>query len=234
MNKQREVLYGFRNEIINGDDPRHSIFEIIEEVVDTRVVEFCPENQQPDEWDYKGLIKWANFAFPIGLRQDQLADKTADEVRQVILDKVRKAYDAKAANEDPNALKAIERLIVLNALDRLWQEHLYNMDQLRNAIGLRAYGQRDPLVEYKAEAFTMFEEMMTSVKSEIASNVFRSASSLAAFENFLKALPLQFSAPELTSGSAFQQPGGAGRHPGGLDVVDQANKDAAHRSNVMS
>ena len=224
MNKQREVLYGFRNEIINGDDPRHSIFEIIDEVVDARVAEFCPENE---EWDYKGLIKWANFAFPIGLRQDQLAGKTVDEVRQVILDKVQKAYGAKAANEDPNALKAIERLIVLNALDRLWQEHLYNMDQLRNAIGLRAYGQRDPLVEYKAEAFTMFEEMMDGVKNEIASNVFRSASSLAAFENFLRALPLQFSAPELSSGSAFQQPGQPAAPAGrGSDVVDQAIKDA--------
>ena len=102
-------------------------------------------------------------------------------------------------------MKAIERLIVLNALDRLWQEHLYNMDQLRNGIGLRAYGQRDPLVEYKAEAFGMFEEMMDNVKNEIASNVFRCASSLAAFENFLRALPQQFIAPELTSGSAFGQ-----------------------------
>ncbi len=237
MNKQREVLYGFRNEIINGDDPRHSIFEIIEEVAAARVAEFCREDQTPDEWDYKGLIKWANFAFPIGLRHDQLApleagraNKTADEVRQVIVDKVKKAYDAKAANEDPNALKAIERLIVLNALDRLWQEHLYNMDQLRNAIGLRAYGQRDPLVEYKAEAFTMFEEMMDSVKNEIASNVFRSASSLAAFENFLRALPIQFSAPDLDSGSAFSQPGQAQQASparGGSDVVDQAIKDAA-------
>ncbi len=236
MNKQREVLYGFRNEIINGDDPRHSIFDIIEEVAGARVAEFCREDQTPDEWDYKGLIKWANFAFPIGLRQDQLApleagraSKTADEVRQVIVDKVKKAYDAKAANEDPNALKAIERLIVLNALDRLWQEHLYNMDQLRNAIGLRAYGQRDPLVEYKAEAFTMFEEMMDSVKNEIASNVFRSASSLAAFENFLRALPIQFSAPDLNSGSAFSQPGQAQQTSparGGSDVVDQAIKDA--------
>jgi preprotein translocase subunit SecA len=126
-------------------------------------------------------------------------------MRQIIFDKVKRAYEAKAANENPDALKAIERLIVLNALDRLWQEQLYNMDQLRNGIGLRGYGQRDPLTEYKTEAFAMFEEMMDNVKNEIASNVFRSASSLAAFENFLRALPIQFSAPELASGSAFAQ-----------------------------
>jgi preprotein translocase subunit SecA len=116
-------------------------------------------------------------------------------------------------------------LIVLNALDRLWQEHLYNMDQLRNGIGLRAYGQRDPLVEYKAEAFEMFDEMMSSVKGEIAGNVFRSASSLAAFENFLRALPTQLSAPDLSSGSAFTS-GTAQTAASGGDIVDKAIEDA--------
>ena len=223
MNKQREVLYGFRNEVINGDEPRHVIFEIIEEVVGIQVDSFCLEDKLPDEWDYKGLLRWANVAFPIGLRQDQLTEKAVDEIRQVIIDKVQKAYDAKAANEDPHALKAIERLIVLNALDRLWQEHLYNMDQLRTAIGLRAYGQRDPLVEYKAEAFTMFEEMMAGVKSEIAGNVFRSASSLAAFENFLRALPTQLSAPDLNAPSAFAQTGSAAAPaPNQSNVVSEA------------
>ena len=228
MNKQREVLYGFRNEVINGDDTRHVIFEIIDEVVGLQVEAFCQAEKQPDEWDFKGLLRWANVAFPIGLRPEQIAAQTADEIRQTILAKVNKAYDAKAANEDPHALKAIERLIVLNALDRLWQEHLYNMDQLRTAIGLRAYGQRDPLVEYKAEAFTMFEEMMASVKSEIAGNVFRSASSLAAFENFLRALPTQLSAPDLNASSAFTPPANtAAPAPNQSDVVSEAIQSAA-------
>jgi preprotein translocase subunit SecA len=219
MNKQREVVYGFRNDIIRGDNPREAIFDILEEVIETRVEEFLPAEKLSEEWDYNGLLRWVNHAFPIGLRQEQVAGKTGDEVRQFILDRVKRAYEAKVAHENPEALKAIERLIVLNALDRLWQEHLYNMDQLRTGIGLRGYGQRDPLVEYKAEAFTMFEEMMGNVKNEIAGNVFRSASSLAAFENFLRALPIQLSAPELTSGGAF-----AGRQPAsaGSDIVEQA------------
>jgi len=148
-----------------------------------------------------------NQAFPIGLRKEHIAGKTAAELRDVILEKVKRAYEAKAANENPDALKAIERLIVLNALDRLWQEHLYNMDQLRDGIGLRAYGQKDPLVEYKTEAFAMFDEMQDNVKNEIANNVFRSASSLAAFENFLRALPTQLSGPDLDSGSALGHQG---------------------------
>ena len=224
MNKQREVLYGFRNEVINGAEPRQVIFEIIEEVVGLQVETFCREEKLPEEWDFKGLLRWANIAFPIGLRQDQLTGKTAEEIRQVIFGKVQKAYEAKVATEDPHAVKPIERLVVLTALDRLWQEHLYNMDQLRTAIGLRAYGQRDPLVEYKAEAFSMFEEMMAGVKSEIAGNVFRSASSLAAFENFLRALPTQLSAPDLNAGSAFTPPAGQAAAPnaGQSNVVSEA------------
>ena len=93
--------------------------------------------------------------------------------------------------EDPAGLKTLERYVILNAIDRLWQEHLYNMDSLRTGIGLRAYGQRDPLVEYKNEAYKLFEEMQLQVKSEIANNTFRSSTTLAAFEKFLAALPKQ-------------------------------------------
>ncbi|HVM61890.1 MAG TPA: preprotein translocase subunit SecA [Verrucomicrobiae bacterium] len=235
MNKQREVLYGFRNDIIHTADPRESIFDIIEEVVEARVVEYCPQDKTADEWELDALVRWANQAFPIGLRKEHVDGKSAEEVRDLILGKVKRAYDAKAANENPDALKAIERLIVLNALDRLWQEHLYNMDQLRDGIGLRAYGQKDPLVEYKTEAFAMFDEMQDNVKNEIANNVFRSASSLAAFENFLRALPQQLIGPDSTAGSAYKQPppGAAPGGPppqaggqGGKDIVSDAIEKA--------
>jgi preprotein translocase subunit SecA len=234
MNKQREVLYGFRNDIIQGENPREAIFEIIEEVVEARVLEHCPSEKPEDEWTLDGLLKWANYAFPIALRQEQIAFKSGEEIQQTILDRVTKAYAAKAANEDPNTLRAVERLIVLNALDRLWQEHLYNMDQLRNGIGLRAYGQRDPLVEYKSEAYDMFDEMMANVKGEIAANVFRSASSLAAFENFLRALPMQFSAPELSTSTAYDDvatlrppQGQQAPPPGENGMVEEAIQAAA-------
>ena len=230
MNKQREVLYGFRNEIIRGDNPREAIFDIIEEVVESRVVEYCPQEKMSDEWEVDALLRWTNQAFPIGLHREHVENKSAEDMLQTILDKVTRAYEAKAANENPDVLKTIERLIVLNALDRLWQEHLYNMDQLRDGIGLRAYGQKDPLVEYKAEAFAMFEEMMDNVKNEIANNVFRSASSLVAFENFLRALPTQLIGPELTAGTAYreaaagrgQQASARAAGPSGEEVVEEA------------
>jgi len=99
---------------------------------------------------------------------------------------VRDAYDLKISFENPDALKEVERYVILSAIDKLWQEHLYEMDSLRTSIFLRSYGQRDPLIEYKAEAFKIFEELMVNVKTEICHNIFRSASSLMAFENFLR------------------------------------------------
>jgi preprotein translocase subunit SecA len=228
MNKQREVVYGFRNDILHKEHPREAIFNIIEEVVENRVATDCPSDKPADEWELEALARWVNHAFPVGLRVDQIAHKNTEEIRAFILDRVTKTYEAKAAHEPPDTLRAIERLIVLNALDRLWQEHLYNMDQLRTGIGLRAYGQRDPLIEYKQEAFAMFDELMLNVKNEIANNVFRSASSLAAFENFLRTLPVQLSAPDANQPGAFGAAGAPKTGPaGGGDVVDKAIEDAA-------
>jgi len=108
-----------------------------------------------------------------------------------ISDSVREAYKLKVSFENPDALKEVERYTILSAIDRLWQEHLYEMDSLRYSIGLRAHGQRDPLIEYKAEAFKIFEDLMVNIKTEICHNIFRSASSLMAFENFMRNVPRQ-------------------------------------------
>jgi preprotein translocase subunit SecA len=110
-------------------------------------------------------------------------------VCQFISKAVRDTYELKISFEQPEALKMVERYIILKAVDTLWQEHLYGMDSLRDSIGLRAYGQRDPLIEYKAEAFKVFEVLMTDIKTEICHNIFRSASSLTAFERFMHNLP---------------------------------------------
>ena len=94
-------------------------------------------------------------------------------------------------------MTGLERYILLNAIDRLWQEHLYAMDGLREGIYLRSYGQKDPLVEYKAEAYEMFSQLMGSIKSEVLANLFRSTTNLMAFEQFLATLPFGLNAPDL-------------------------------------
>ncbi len=98
--------------------------------------------------------------------------------------------------EHAEALKGLERYVILNAVDRLWQEHLYAMDGLREAVYLRAFAQKDPLVEYKNEAYSMFSELMDNIKLEVLNNLFRSTTNLQAFQQFLGELPLNFLAPE--------------------------------------
>ncbi|HEY1172938.1 MAG TPA: preprotein translocase subunit SecA [Verrucomicrobiae bacterium] len=211
MNKQREVLYGFRNEIIQSDDVQDRLLDIMEEVVISKVQQNTSHEEGPDMWNIRALAEWANLNFPVGIPEEEIlkAANAGDQqpvagsvfdglsaeqlsVCTFIIKAVRDAYMIKVQYEqDKNALKAIERYTILSAIDKLWQEHLYTMDGLRTAIGLRQFGQRDPLIEYKAEAFKLFEELMDSIKTEACHNIFRSASSFMAFEQFMLNLPKQ-------------------------------------------
>ena len=210
MNKQREVIYGFRNEIIHADDVRDRLMDIMEEVVLQKVEQFTIGATDLHEWKVRSLADWVNLNFPIGMpeqeivkaaesgKEEPVKDSLFDSLNPAqfavcnfISDNVRKAYEIKISFENPEALKEVERYTILSAIDKLWQEHLYEMDSLRYSIGLRAHGQRDPLIEYKAEAFKIFEELMVNIKTEICHNIFRSASSLLAFENFLRNVPQQ-------------------------------------------
>jgi preprotein translocase subunit SecA len=210
MNKHRQVIYDFRNDIINGDDVRDRLMDIMEEVVVEKVVQFTNAETEFHDWKVRPLADWVNLNFPIGLPETEIR-KAAESGKEtpvagslfdgltpaqfavvnLISDAVRKAYDVKISFENPEALKEVERFTILTAIDRLWQEHLYEMDSLRYSIGLRGYGQRDPLVEYKAEAFKMFDDLMVNIKTQICHNIFRSASSMMAFENFLRNVPQQ-------------------------------------------
>lgn len=210
MNKQREVIYGFRNEIINAVDVRDRLMDIMEEVVLQKVEQLTTAEDDHRDWKVRALADWVNLNFPVGIPEGEIA-KAAEAgteapvegslyaglspaqfgVCTFISDAVRRAYEVKISYEDPEALKTVERITILTAIDKLWQEHLYEMDSLRYSIGLRGYGQRDPLIEYKAEAYKIFEELMINIKSEICHNIFRSASSLMAYENFLANVPRQ-------------------------------------------
>ena len=249
MNKQREVIYGFRNEIIHGEDVRDRLMDIMEEVVVDKVAQFTNAESEFSEWKTRPLADWVNLNFPIGLPEAEIL-KGADSGKEspvpgslfdglspaqfavcnFISDGVRKAYDLKISFENPEALKEVERFTILSAIDRLWQEHLYEMDSLRYSIGLRGYGQRDPLIEYKAEAFKIFDELMVNVKTEICHNIFRSASSMLAFENFLKNVPQQtlHQAASAFGGTSTASSGGAQAKPS--DVVSEAAAAVAEKA----
>jgi preprotein translocase subunit SecA len=247
MNKQREVIYGFRNEIIHAADVRDRLMDIMEEVVIQKVEEntrgaFDAETE--NQWNVRGLSDWVNLNFPLGVSEQEIIDvaKGGTEspvpdslfdgltpaqfaVCNFVSDKVRNAYDIKVGFENPEALKEVERYTILSAIDKLWQEHLYEMDSLRHSIGLRGYGQRDPLIEYKAEAYKIFDELMVNIKTEICHNIFRSASSLMAYQNFLRNLPKQTSHPSQTSfgGTTTGEDPKAQKGPAqGSDIVSEA------------
>jgi preprotein translocase subunit SecA len=187
MNMQREVVYTYRNEVIDSEDPRTLIYEVIDEAVPVKLKEYL----EGDEPNYSGLIQWVNTTFPLGLTKDkaQFETRNGDENAQFLIGKIKESYERKSSHEEPTAVKSLERYIILNAIDRLWQEHLYAMDALREGVYLRGYAQKDPLIEYKTEAYDMFVDLMANIKNEVLHNLFRSTSNLQAFENFLASLP---------------------------------------------
>src|SRR4026208_1472663 len=202
MNNQREVVYGYRNEVIDSEEPRPLIYEVIDEAVPAKVQEYLGTGKPGEDTNYAGLLPWVNTTFPLGLNKERAQFETRDPEAnaQFLIEKIKDAYQRKSSHEEPTAVKSLERYIILNAIDRLWQEHLYAMDALREGVYLRAYAQKDPLIEYKAEAYDMFVELMANIKNEVLHNLFRSTSNLQAFENFLATLP-QFLLRETAPGA---------------------------------
>jgi len=189
LNQQREVVYGIRNAAIHAERSKDIIFEQIEEELMNRLrVAGFGEKGGSNPAAIESLVGWLNGHFPVSLRADELPGDDPEALCRVILERVRQAYAVKESVEQPEALGGLERYVVINAIDRHWQEHLTEMEDLRRSISLRSYGQKDPLVEYKAEAYKYFEELMNGVRVEICTGLFRSASNLESFENMLSIL----------------------------------------------
>jgi len=206
MNKQREVVYGYRNEVINSENPRELIYEVIEKAIPDAVYSYLEERDEGAP-DYAELLSWVNTTFPIQLTIESSGfhDRDTKGNSDFMVAKVKQAYELKMKQENPEMLDMLERHIILTGIDKLWQEHLYNMDALREGVHLRAQGQKDPLVEYKNEAYSLFETLMASIENETLSNLFRSTTNLEQFENFMRSLPQQ-----LTSDANAQATGAGG------------------------
>jgi preprotein translocase subunit SecA len=211
LNQQREVIYGIRNAAIHADRPKDIIFEQIQEELLNRLeVAGLGERAGQTQTAMENVVGWVNAHFPIGLRPEEITGTNVDQLAAVLLDRIRQAYAVKESVEIPEALGSLERYVVINAIDHHWQEHLTEMEDLRKSIGLRSYGQKDPLVEYKGEAYRFFEELMNNVRLQICTGLFRSASNLESFENMLALLsrtaravgPSDSPAPAPSSGPA--------------------------------
>ena len=211
LNKQRTVIYTFRNESLSTEDPHGLILETIDEAIPDKVAEFYSTVEGTPDLD--GLLQWLNLTFPLRLTKEAAAleSRNAEDNTAWITEQVKAAYELKSNTEYPEALKGLERYVLLNAIDRLWQEHLYNMDALRDGVHLRQFAQKDPLIEYKTEAYDLFSTLMGNIRNEVLNNLFRSTTNLRAFEELLASLPQQLSGGGSEDDPDVLPPGTPGR-----------------------
>lgn len=191
MNQQRTIVYAMRNEALLCEEPREMIYEQLEEGVRYKCDLYLNEDNT-GAIRRADLLQWVNAAFPFGWGEEDagFASRTPGEASEMIIARVREMYEKKVAGERPDRVDQMERSIMLQAIDKLWQQHIMDMDALREGVRLRAQGQRDPLVEYKREAYELFETLMRNIQLEILNNLFRSTTNLSAFEDFLASLPV--------------------------------------------
>jgi len=163
MNKQREAVYGLRHQLLEGVDQKDLILEdYVSGILSDLMHQFCPVKVHPADWDLKGLKDAIFTRFGVDILAEGIKPDTLNrqELGDASFDKLKARYDAKEKLIGPDAMRYHERMIMLSVLDSQWKDHLRDMDHLKEGIGLRGYGQHDPLVEYKRESFDMFEAMM--------------------------------------------------------------------------
>ncbi len=190
MNQQRTIVYGMRNSALLCEEPREMLDDAIVEATRYKCDIYLNEDSSGTV-RHTDLLQWINSTFPMGLGEKDIdfENMTPEMVQEFIVEKVKDMYARKVAGERPDRVDAMERSIMLQAIDKLWQQHIVDMDALREGVRLRAQGQRDPLVEYKREAYEIFDTLMHNIDLEMCNNLFRSTTSLSAFEDFLSMLP---------------------------------------------
>jgi len=232
MNKQREIIYGLRSEVVSSENVRTQLYHLVDDIIDLNVE---PLGENPTDEMLQELASWVNMTFPVGLRWTDFSEirKNLEDIANLISDRVRAAYEIKAGMEDAEHLKDLERHMILQACDTHWQEYLRGIDALRQGVGLRAYGQRDPLVEYKKEAFDLFSDLIDKIKTDVAQKMFRSATSLRAMESFMKTLPAMYVHNEVNAMEQGRQAAASQKRSSIPPSADAAMNAAINRSTTV-
>jgi len=175
MNQQREVIYSLRLNALEGQDLRSDVLERIDELVERKFDERVDPKVYPEEWDLDGLSAELEsiFLVPFDLKGDKTEELNRNELFDHVRQTARTAYEQKESLFGPELMREVERYVYLKVIDEHWRDHLYELDQLKGGIGLRAYGQRDPLLEYKSEAYRMFVDMTESMREDSIKQLFR-------------------------------------------------------------
>ena len=173
MNRQREVIYEERKKVLFGENLKEYIYEIAEEVASYALDTYLNEKAAADQWDFEGFRQYLGSRFSVKTSDLKLEEMRRIEIQDAILERMKAMYDEKEKSMGPDMARHLERMILLQVVDSKWKDHLYAMDNLREGIGLRAYGQRDPLVEYQHEGYAMFADMTDRIKEETLEYLFK-------------------------------------------------------------
>ncbi|MCK4533421.1 SEC-C domain-containing protein, partial [bacterium] len=175
MNKQREVIYGQRNEILEGEDLRNEVWNIIEDLIKEKLELYTSAKKYPEEWNWQGINSWLKSMFNIKsfLKEEEIEEiKKINQLEEILKQFITNSYDEREKELGSEMMRNLERMIMLQMIDSCWKEHLYNLDQLKKGIFLRGYGQKDPLIEYQRESYHMFMSMMHRVGEETIEYIF--------------------------------------------------------------
>jgi preprotein translocase subunit SecA len=166
MNKQRQAVYGMRRGLLEGNDQKTRVLEIIEGILGGFIDARLPEKAHPEAYDWIGLETDILTQFGVKIRTEDLMNLDRRQAEGDILEQLNKKYQEKEDMLSAPLLRETERMIMLNVIDNQWKDHLLSMDHLKEGIGLRGYGQKDPLVEYKKESYVLFQDMMDRIEDE--------------------------------------------------------------------
>lgn len=170
MNQQREIIYDQRRKVLMGEEIRENVLEMITKVVENAIETYSGGNLHPVEWDLKSLLGYCDHTFLASGHshtEQEISQMTKEEILELFTDEAIKHFEAREQDLGPEIFGELCREILLKVVDEKWMDHLDAMDQLRTGIGLRAYGQRDPLIEYKHEAFDMFSSMISDIQQDV-------------------------------------------------------------------
>jgi len=174
MNTQRHVIYEERRKILEGRDLREDALEMVQEILQATAAQFVSADVFPEEWDLDGLRGALANTYPTELTVADLKEvESAEEMGERVIEDGLRLYEQKEEELGAETMRELERMVLLNIIDNMWREHLYEMDYLEEGIHLRAYGQRDPLVEYQREAYSMFQEMLGGIREEFVRYIYR-------------------------------------------------------------
>ena len=175
MNKQREAVYGLRRSVLESDNVKDRVLEAVGDVLDRAVNQYLYSGSRDVNWDIDGLLVFLATTFGCDLRENRQELETMgfEEVKELLQKKMFDLYDQKENVFGVEVMRYLEKMLLLNTIDAKWKDHLYAMDQLKGGVGLRSYGQRDPLIEYKREGFEMFQMMFDRITDDIASLIFK-------------------------------------------------------------